>query len=88
METRYDIAKDIQPYMYEPNPGEHQDDSDNSESVSLISSKDEVDEEFDAVNSWRLSSLEWCKCGHCDIMVKSIESFCCHEKVVEYDEKL
>jgi hypothetical protein len=33
-----------------------------------------------------ISTLEWRKCGHCAIMIKSIKSFCCHEKAVEYDE--
>jgi hypothetical protein len=61
--------------MFEPNPGENQSES----SLSR-------DEEFEAINSWRLSTLEWCKCGHCDLMTKKIESFCCHEKATEYDE--
>ena len=96
MEIPYDNANDIQPYMFEPNPGENYIQSDNSESDSSISDSSE-DEEFEAVNSLRLSTLEWWnanvdtrmsttleyKCGHCDLMTKTIESFCCHEKATE-----
>ena len=35
---------------------------------------------------WCRTTLEWCKCGKCAIMEKTIESFCCHEKALEYDE--
>ena len=86
MEIHCDNAHEIQSYMFEPNPGENQSESDNSESESSMSSEEEIDKEFEAINSWRLSTLEWCKCGHCDLMTKTIESFCCHEKAVEYDE--
>ena len=58
MEIPYDNANDIQPYMFEPNPGENYIQSDNSESDSSISDSSE-DEEFEAVNSLRLSTLEW-----------------------------
>ena len=37
-------------------------------------------------HAWRLQSLDWCKCGHCTLQPKAIESFCCHEKALEYDE--
>ena len=30
--------------------------------------------------------VKWCKCGECAKMEKTIESFCCHEKAIEYDE--
>ena len=53
---------------------------------STSSSKNDVHEEFEQTNSWRLTSLEWCKCGHCEVMTKTIQSFCCCEKAVEYDE--
>ena len=26
------------------------------------------------------------QCGNCNLMVKTVESFCCHEKAIEYDE--
>lgn len=72
----------IQPYMFEPNKG-------NLEEASNDSSEDSEsaeDEEFEVINAWRRDTLEWCKCGKCSIMEKSIESFCCHEKALEYDE--
>jgi hypothetical protein len=80
--------QEIQPYMFEPNKNEGTNESYDSgdESTSTEEEEEEIDHEFEAINSWRLSTLEWCKCGHCAIMEKSIESFCCHEKAVEYDE--
>ena len=73
--------------MFEPMPNENtQSDSSGSDTGSSHASEDEIDEEFEAINRWRLSTLEWCKCGYCDIMSKTIESFCCHEKSIEYDE--
>ena len=72
----------------EPNPGESQIESDDSESESSASSESDIDEEFEAIKMLRLSMLEWCKCRHCDIMIKTIESFRCHEKATEYDDKL
>ena len=53
---------------------------------STHASEDEVDQEFKTINHWRLSTLDWCKCGNCDLMVKTVESFCCHEKAIEYNE--
>ncbi len=79
------VGEEIQPYMYEPNPGDDVESEAGSHS-STSSSEDDVDEEFEQANSWRLSSLEWRKYGHCEIMTKTIESFCCCEKAVEYDE--
>ena len=70
--------------MYEPNPGDDVE-SDGSYS-SKSSSGDDVDAEFEQAISWRLTSLEWCKCGHCEVMTRTIEGFCCCEKAVEYDE--
>ena len=78
------IGQEIQPYMYEPKPGEDVE-SDGSYS-STSSSGDDVDKEFKQTNSWRLTSLEWCKCGHCEVIMRTIESFCCCEEAVEYDE--
>jgi hypothetical protein len=78
------MRQEIQPYMYEPNPGD--DVESEGSHLSTSSSEDDVDEEFEQANSWRLSSLEWCKGGHCEVMTKKIESFCCCEKAVEYDE--
>ena len=31
-------------------------------------------------------ALSLCKCGKCLLMEKAIQSFCCHEKSLEYDE--
>jgi hypothetical protein len=75
----------IEPYMFEPNKGEHGEASDDS-SEDSGSEEDEFDEEFEAAFSCRRTTLEWCKCGKCAIMEKTIESFCCHEKALEYDE--
>ena len=52
----------------------------------LSSSEEEVDNEFERANAWRLENLSWCKCGHCALSTKAIECLCCHEKAVEYDE--
>ena len=78
-------GREVQPYMFEPNP-EDKIGSDDSGSDSSTSIEDDLDEEFEAKNAWRLKTLDWCKCGHCQIMSKTIESFCCHEKALEYDE--
>ena len=77
----------IQPYMFEPSrEDEPQGLSDDSSENSTSSDDESFDEEFEAANAWRRSSLQWCKCGKCSIMNKTIESFCCHEKALEYDE--
>ena len=75
----------IQPYMFEPNKGDQEEASDNSSDDSS-SVESEFDEEFEGANAWRLFSLDWCKCGNCTLMVKTIESFCCHEKSLEDDK--
>ena len=75
----------IEPYMFEPNKGDQSEDSDDS-SEDSGSEEDEFDEEFEAANAWRRTTLDWCQCGKCTIMEKTIESFCCHEKALEYDE--
>lgn len=75
----------IEPYMFEPNKGDHGDTSGDS-SEDSPSEEEELDEVFEAANAWRRTTLEWCKCGKCAIMEKTIESFCCHEKAIEYDE--
>lgn len=75
---------EIEPYMFEPSP-DHEIESGNSDSASTTTDES-FDDEFEANNSWRLSTLDWCKCGQCQTMTKTIESFCCHEKAVEYDE--
>ena len=77
-----EVKDEIKPYMFEPNPN---DSNSNSESTSNDSQDDEH-EELERINSWRLKTLEWCKCKCCQIMTKGIESFCCHEKSLEYDE--
>jgi hypothetical protein len=75
----------IELYMFEPNKGEHGEASDDS-SEDSGSEEDEFDEEFEAANAWHRTTLEWCKWGKCEIMEKTIESFCCHEKALEYDK--
>ena len=75
----------IEPYMFEPNKGDQGEASDDS-SEDSGSDEEEFDEVFEAANAWRCTTLQWCKCGKCAVMEKTIESFCCHEKAVEYDE--
>ena len=83
-ESQDNIGYDIQPYMFAPNPDDSVESGD-SDSDST-STNDSLDEEFEAINWWQLATLEWCKCGQCQLMSKTIESFCCHEKAVEYHE--
>ena len=75
----------IEPYMFEPNKSNERDSS-NDSSEDSYSEEDEYNDEFEAANAWRLKTLSWCKCGKCLLMEKTIESFCCHEKSLEYDE--
>ena len=88
MEDNNKSADEIKPYMFEPLPNENtaESGSSGSDTSSSHASEDEIDEEFEEINHWRLSSIEWCKCGNCDFMSRVIESFCCHEKANEYDE--
>ena len=79
----------VLPYQSEPEPGlqtSSSGDESDSEEESAESSDEEIDHVFEAKNAWRLESLSWCKCGHCTLKPKAIESFCCHEKALEYDE--
>ena len=80
-----DTIQQIEPYMFEPNK---EDDAETScdSSESSTTDDEEFDEEFEAANALRLCTLKWCKCGECAKMEKTIESFCCHEKAIEYDE--
>jgi hypothetical protein len=80
--------QDIQPYMFEPSKNNNTESLYDSDDDSTSTEEDEssIDESFEAINAWRLTTLEWCKCGNCGIKAKSVESFCCHEKAVEYDE--
>ena len=86
--NEFQSVDEIKPYMFEPMPNENATDIDSSgsDTDSTHASEDEVDQEFETINRWRLSTLDWCKCGNCDLMVKTVESFCCHEKAIEYDE--
>ena len=52
----------------------------------MSSSDEEVDQEFEIANAWRLKSLIWCKRGHCSLSTETIECFCCHKKALKYDE--
>ena len=82
-------VEEVLPHQYEPTTTENSDDDINSDSDSESSSDEEVvDEAFEVENAWRLQSLKWCKCGHCKQNTKAVESFCCHEKALEYDALL
>ena len=78
------------PYQFESEPGmeasDRGDESDSKEESE--SSDDEVNRVFEAENAWHLETLSWCKCGHCTLKPKTIESFCCHDKALEYDTLL
>ena len=79
----------VLPYQFEPEPGlqtSNSGDESDSEEESAESSDEEIDHVFEAKNAWRLESLSWCNCGHCTLKPKAIESFCCYEKALEYDE--
>ena len=86
--SEFQSVDEIKPYMFEPMPNESATniDSSGSDTDSTHASEDEVDQEFETINRWHLSTLDWCKGGNCDLMVKTVESFCCHEKATEYDE--
>ena len=75
-------------YQFEPEPGmEASNSGDESDSNEESGSSDnEVDHVFEAENAWRLETLSWCKCEHCTLKPKAIESFCCHDKALEYDK--
>ena len=74
-------------YQYQPEAtGNTSSGAECSDSESASSSDEEVDEVFEIENAWRLQSLSWCKCGQCTLSTKAIESFCFHEKALEYDE--
>lgn len=81
---------EVLPYQYEPEKGAEtstfSDESVSDQGSVMSSSEDEVDNEFERANAWRLETLSWCKCGHCVLSTKAIECFCCHEKAVEFDE--
>lgn len=78
---------EVLPYQYEPEAtGNTSSGADDSDSESESSSDEEVDQVFELQNAWRLQCLSWCKCGQCTLTTKAIESFCCHEKALEYDE--
>ncbi|XP_028412528.1 uncharacterized protein LOC114535412 [Dendronephthya gigantea] len=80
-------VEEVLPYQFEPEPGLNANNSsEDSDSDESQSSDEEVDHAFEVENAWRLHSLSWCKCGHCTLKPKAIESFCCHEKALEYEE--
>jgi U3 small nucleolar RNA-associated protein 14 len=81
--------EEVLPYQYEPEPDiqtSNSGDESESEAESESSDGDEDDHAFEGENAWRLQSLAWCKCGNCTLKPKAIESFCRHEKALEYDE--
>ena len=89
MENIHDNQRDmVLPYQFEPEPGmEASDSGDESDSKEEgESSDDEVDHVFEAENAWRLETLSWCKRGHSTLKPKAIESYCCNDKALEYDE--
>ena len=65
MEDHDESADEIKPYMFEPMPNENTANSDSlgSNTGSSDASEDEVDKEFEAINHWRLSTMDWCKCA-------------------------
>ena len=81
---------EVLPYQYEPEVGGKgtniSNESDSDRESNSSSSSEEIDQEFETANAWRLQTLSWCKCGHCTISKKLIECFCCHEKALEYHE--
>jgi hypothetical protein len=83
-EVHENQVKEILPYQFEPEIELISHSSDSEEDSS--SSDESIDEEFELANSWRNSTLSWCKCDHCKIMPKTIENFYCKERAVEYDE--
>ncbi|XP_028415471.1 uncharacterized protein LOC114538490 [Dendronephthya gigantea] len=91
METIHKNQVDeVLPYQHEPEIGEKSQNlseySDSDVDSESLSSDEEHDHIFEEQNAWRLESLDWCKCGNCNFMSKTIESFCCHEKALEYNE--
>ena len=82
------VLKDekMQPYMFEPNKEDLCESSSISTDGSSISDDDLIDPQFEPLYRWKLATLKWCKCGKCAIMERSIESFCCHEKALDFDE--
>eukprot|EP00795_Rhopilema_esculentum_P011107 gene11107-19977_t len=60
----------IRPYLYEPLPRERRVSEDKS------SSNDDDEEDL---NIERISNTDWCDCGHCVSMPKSVECLCCRE---------
>ena len=78
---------EIHPYQYEPEPGSQQGaGSDSDDESSSADDDSDFNDEYEAINGWRNSTLSWCKCNCCSIMPKTVENFCCQEKAVEYDE--
>ena len=71
---------------FEPNKEDLCKSSSISTDDSSISDYDLIDPQFEALHRWRLATLKWCKCGKCAIMERTIESFCCLEKALEFDE--
>ena len=68
---------EVLPYQYKPVPMENTStDDEKSDSESESSSDEEVDEACELENAWCLQSLSWCKCGHCGLTPKAVESFC------------
>ena len=79
----------ICPYMFEPNKNDSNNEQlsySDDDSTSTGEDSYSSDDSFEEINAWRRTDLNWCKCGKCDLMAKARESFCCHEKAVEYDE--
>ena len=81
----------ICPYMFEPNKNDSNNEQlsySDDDSTSTGEHSYSSDDSFEGINACRRTDLNWCKCGKCDLMAKARESFCCHEKAVEYDSKL
>lgn len=83
----YNPANEVLPYQYEPELNENNNSSDENNSDSSDTSDCEgLDKIFEEKNMWRLESLRWCACGNCRLSTRVLESFCCKEKAVEYDD--
>ena len=84
-DDRYESADDLKPYMFEPMPNENTEWQFGVRYWQFACKWRQSWWRIWSNKSLALSTLEWCKCGYCD-MSKTIESFCCHEKSIEYDE--
>ena len=74
---------EVLPYKYEPEPKTNGSSGEDSDSESQSTKTENA---FKAENAWHLESLDTSKCGNCKLNNKAMESFCCQEKALEYDD--